>query len=143
MTLASFSSLRRRSPEWAAAHEGEPNGKAPARSEELHNPPQLSRLVVGKPPGATVKLCLRHWGIVILSSRVGLGEKPLREGCSPVVRHRVARAGQGDDDLVVQHFDMESLTRGSSFRPQPHPRRIAVGESLSTNDELGKLALIV
>ena len=46
--------------------------------------------------------------IVILSSRVGLGEKPLREGCSPVVRHRVARAGQGDDDLVVQHFDMES-----------------------------------
>ena len=29
MTLASFSSLRRRSPEWAAAHEGEPNRKAP------------------------------------------------------------------------------------------------------------------
>jgi hypothetical protein len=55
-----------------------------------------------------VKLCLRHWGIVILSSRVGLGEKPLRESCSPVVRHRVARAGQGDDDLVVQHFDVKS-----------------------------------
>ena len=69
--------------------------------------------MVGKPPGG--KLCLRHWGIVILSSRVGLGEKPLRESCSPVVRHRVARAGQRDDDLVVQHFNMESLTRGSSF----------------------------
>ena len=91
------------------------------------DPPQLARLVVGKPPGATVKLCLRHWGIVILSSRVGLGEKPLREGCSPVVRHRVVRAGQGDDDLVVQHFDVkfvigvmsEATTKGR--RPKPTP----------------------
>jgi hypothetical protein len=74
-----------------------------------------------------VKLCLRHWGIVILSSRVGLGEKPLRESCGPVVRHRVARAGQGDDDRrpALRHGE---LTRGSSFRPQPHPRRIAVCE---------------
>jgi len=78
----------------------------------LHNPTELARLVVGEPPGATVKLCLRHWGIVILSSRVGLGEKPLRESCSPVVRHRVARAGQGDDDLVVQHFDVKFVIDG-------------------------------
>jgi hypothetical protein len=114
MTLASFSSLRRCSPEWAAAHEDEPNGiGTPARRLKiLHYPPPFSRLVVGKPPGATVKLCLRHWGIVILSSRVGLGEKPLRESCSPVVRHRVARAGQGDDDLVVQHFDVKFVIGG-------------------------------
>ena len=84
------------------------NQTAPPRRLKATLSTQLSRLVVGKPPGATVKLCLRHWGIVILFARVGLGEKLLREGCSPVVRHRVARAGQGDDDLVVQHFDMES-----------------------------------
>ena len=75
-----------------------------------------------------MKLCLGYWGIVILSSRVGLGEKPLREGPSPVVRHRVARAGQSDDDLVVQHFDMGSWTLGLVISSSTSPRPIAVGE---------------
>ena len=31
----------------------------------------------------------------------------LREGRCPVVRHHIARAGQGDDDVVALHFDVQ------------------------------------
>ena len=51
-----------------------------------------------------IGMCGRRNGVLFL----GLVLAGTREGCSPVVRHRIVRAGQGDDDLVVQHFDMES-----------------------------------
>ena len=31
----------------------------------------------------------------------------LREGGSPVIRHHIARAVQGDDDLIALHFDAQ------------------------------------
>ncbi len=31
----------------------------------------------------------------------------LREGRCPVIRHHIARAGQGDDDVVALHFDAQ------------------------------------
>jgi hypothetical protein len=40
-----------------------------------------------------MKLSLCHWGTLILSARMGFGEKLLREGRCPVVRHDVIRAG--------------------------------------------------
>ena len=38
---------------------------------------------------------------------MGFGEKLLREGGCPVIRHHIARAGQGDDDVVALHFDVQ------------------------------------
>jgi hypothetical protein len=38
---------------------------------------------------------------------VGFGEKLLREGGCPVIRHHIARARQGDDDVVALHFDAQ------------------------------------
>jgi len=32
----------------------------------------------------------------------------LREGGCPVIRHHIARTGQGDDDLVALHFDAQA-----------------------------------
>jgi len=55
-----------------------------------------------------MKLGLRHRGTLILSARVGFGEKLLREGRCPVVRHHVARAGQGYDDVVSLHFNVKT-----------------------------------
>ena len=38
---------------------------------------------------------------------MGFGEKLLREGGCPVIRHHIARAGQGEDDLIALHFDAQ------------------------------------
>jgi len=59
----------------------------------LHDPAELSCLVVGSLPGAGMKLGLCYRGILILSAGVGFGEKLPREGRCPVLRNHAARAG--------------------------------------------------
>jgi hypothetical protein len=53
-----------------------------------------------------MELRLRERCALLLMARVGLGDKLLREGYRPVVRHDVARAGQRDDDVVTLHFNV-------------------------------------
>jgi hypothetical protein len=64
-----------------------PSWRSPALTSGgrlLFDPPEFAR-VVGRLPGGGVKLGLRNRGTVILSARVGFGEKLLGEGGCPKV----------------------------------------------------------
>ena len=57
----------------------------------LHDPPELARLVVCCAPGASVKLCLRHWCALLLSALLdpeSLPPESLLKDCQNIlVRH--------------------------------------------------------
>jgi len=76
----------------------------------LHDPPELTRLVVGELPGSFEELCLSHWDAAIILRREVLCEKP-RGVCQLIVRDGVVRERQGDDNLVFQNFHLKSAPR--------------------------------
>ena len=55
---------------------------------------------------------------------MGFGEKLLREGRCRVVSHHVARAGQGDDDVVSVHFNVKVAL----ILHTPKTREVAIGQ---------------
>jgi hypothetical protein len=100
---------------------------------KLNDPTELSRLVVGEPPGCPKELRHRKGSTRIVLARDVLGHE-LRRSIRFVIRYRIAEARKCDDDFVIDYLN--SKLGRATHRFSRHLRRKCLRSSAKPHARL-------